>query len=46
MNSTAVSVQEPEYTANSDALSALAILAAIPILGLKKKNFFVSHRMN
>jgi GDP-D-mannose dehydratase len=39
MNSTAVSVQEPEYTANSDALSALAILAAIRILGLEKKNF-------
>jgi GDP-D-mannose dehydratase len=37
MNSTAVSTEEPEYTANSDALGALAILAAIRILGLEKK---------
>lgn len=37
MNSTAVSIEEPKYTANSDALGALAILAAIRILGLEKK---------
>jgi GDPmannose 4,6-dehydratase len=33
----AVSFEEPEYTANSDALGALRILEAIRILGLKKK---------
>ena len=34
----AVSFEEPEYTANSDALGALRILEAIRILKLKKKN--------
>ena len=33
----AVSFEEPEYTANSDALGALRILEAIRILKLKKK---------
>lgn len=33
----AVSFEEPEYTANSDALGALRILEAIRILGLTKK---------
>src|SRR6056300_853520 len=33
----AVSFEEPEYTANSDALGALRILEAIRILGLVKK---------
>ena len=33
----AVSVEEPEYTANSDALGALRVLEAIRILGLEKK---------
>ena len=33
----AVSFEEPEYTANSDALGALRILEAIRILGLEKK---------
>ena len=33
----AVSFEEPEYTANSDALGALRILEAIRILGLDKK---------
>jgi len=33
----AVSFEEPEYTANSDALGALRILEAIRILGLSKK---------
>lgn len=33
----AVSFEEPEYTANSDALGALRILEAIMILGLEKK---------
>ena len=33
----AVSFQEPEYTANSDALGALRLLEAIRILGLSKK---------
>jgi GDPmannose 4,6-dehydratase len=33
----AVSFEEPEYTANSDALGALRILEAIKILKLKKK---------
>ena len=32
-----VSFEEPEYTANSDALGALRILEAIRILGLEKK---------
>ena len=33
----AVSFEEPEYTANADALGALRILEAIRILGLQKK---------
>jgi GDPmannose 4,6-dehydratase len=33
----AVSFEEPEYTANSDALGALRVLEAIRILGLEKK---------
>lgn len=35
-----VSFEEPEYTANSDALGALRILEAIRILGLTKKTKF------
>lgn len=36
----AVSFEEPEYTANSDALGALRILEAVRILGLEKKTRF------
>ena len=36
----AVSFEEPEYTANSDALGSLRILEAIRILGLQKKTRF------
>jgi GDPmannose 4,6-dehydratase len=36
----AVSFEEPEYTANSDALGALRILEAIRILGLEMKTRF------
>lgn len=36
----AVSFEEPEYTANSDALGALRILEAIRILGLSNKTRF------
>ena len=36
----AVSFEEPEYTANSDALGALRILEAIRIWGLEKKTRF------
>ena len=36
----AVSFEEPEYTANSDALGTLRILEAIRILGLAKKTRF------
>ena len=36
----AVSFEEPEYTANSDALGTLRILEAIRILGLSKKTRF------
>jgi GDPmannose 4,6-dehydratase len=36
----AVSFEEPEYTANSDALGALRVLEAIRILGLGKKTRF------
>jgi GDPmannose 4,6-dehydratase len=36
----AVSFEEPEYTANSDALGALRILEAIRILGLEKETRF------
>ncbi len=35
-----VSFEEPEYTANSDALGALRILESIRILGLEKKSRF------
>jgi GDPmannose 4,6-dehydratase len=35
-----VSFEEPEYTANSDALGALRVLEAIRILGLEKKTRF------
>jgi len=36
----AVSFEEPEYTANSDALGSLRILEAIRIMGLTKKTKF------
>ncbi|MDR1911433.1 MAG: GDP-mannose 4,6-dehydratase [Helicobacteraceae bacterium] len=36
----AVSFEEPEYTANSDALGALRLLEAIRMLGLEKKTRF------
>jgi len=36
----AVSFEEPEYTANSDALGTLRLLEAIRILGLDKKTRF------
>lgn len=36
----AVSFEEPEYTANSDALGALRVLEAIRILGLEKETRF------
>ena len=36
----AVSFEEPEYTANSDALGALRVLEAIRILGLEDKTRF------
>ena len=36
----AVSFEEPEYTANSDALGALRVLEAIRILGLEKATRF------
>src|SRR5579859_1135083 len=36
----AVSFEEPEYTANSDALGTLRVLEAIRILGLSKKTRF------
>lgn len=36
----AVSFEEPEYTANSDALGALRLLDAIRILGLERKSRF------
>lgn len=36
----AVSFEEPEYTANSDALGTLRILEAIRILGMEKKTKF------
>jgi GDPmannose 4,6-dehydratase len=35
-----VSFEEPEYTANSDALGALRVLEAVRILGLEKKTRF------
>lgn len=36
----AVSFEEPEYTANADALGALRLLEAIRILGMEKKTRF------
>jgi GDPmannose 4,6-dehydratase len=36
----AVSFEEPEYTANSDALGTLRLLEAIRVLGLEKKTRF------
>ena len=36
----AVSFEEPEYTANSDALGALRVLEAVRILGLSKRTRF------
>src|SRR5688500_10589383 len=36
----AVSFEEPEYTANSDALGPLRLLEAIRILGLERKSRF------
>ena len=36
----AVSFEEPEYTANSDALGALRVLEAVRILGLERKTRF------
>ena len=36
----AVSFEEPEYTANSDALGPLRLLEALRILGLEKKSRF------
>src|SRR5207244_10716440 len=36
----AVSFEEPEYTANSDALGTLRILEALRILGMEKKTRF------
>jgi GDPmannose 4,6-dehydratase len=36
----AVSFEEPEYTANSDALGALRVLEAIRMLGLERKSRF------
>lgn len=36
----AVSFEEPEYTANSDAIGVLRLLEAIRILGLEKKTRF------
>ena len=39
----AVSFEEPEYTANSDALGALRILEAIRILKLEKLNLLNHH---
>jgi len=36
----AVSFEEPEYTANSDALGTLRLLEAVRILGLEKKTRF------
>src|SRR5690242_5673969 len=36
----AVSFEQPEYTANSDALGALRILEALRILGLERKTRF------
>lgn len=40
MSHVQVSFEEPEYTANADALGALRILEAIRILGLEKKTKF------
>jgi len=40
MSHVAVSFEEPEYTANADALGALRLLEAMRILGLAKKTRF------
>ena len=40
----AVSFEQPEYTANSDALGALRILEAIRILKLEKKTNTIKHQ--
>ena len=40
----AVSFEEPEYTANSDAIGALRILEAIRILNLEKKLNIIRHQ--
>jgi GDPmannose 4,6-dehydratase len=40
----AVSFEEPEYTANSDALGPLRILEAIRILGLEEELGFIRRR--
>ena len=40
----AVSFEEPEYTANSDALGPLRVLEAIRILGLEKRCVFIRHQ--
>ncbi len=40
----AVSFEEPEYTANTDALGALRLLEAIRITGLEKKTRFLSSK--
>jgi hypothetical protein len=42
----AVSFEEPEYTANSDALGALRILEAIRMFGLTKKTRFYQASMS
>ena len=39
----AVSFEEPEYTANADALGALRLLEAIRILKLERKTRFIRH---
>ena len=41
----AVSFEEPEYSANSDALGALRILEAIRILSLEKKTDFTKQAL-
>jgi len=42
----AVSFEEPEYTADSDALGALRLLEAIRILGMEKKTRFYQASMS
>ena len=41
-----VSFEEPEYTANSDALGTLRILEAIRILKLEKKTKYYMHKFH